>query len=361
MLVAPRLVSIIVPVVFTVLVGVSPACGEKRSPPVAVPPSRSPGSNGSAPSLPQPDGVLRKASLHLLWLPQAQFAGYYMAEARGLYRERGVELSIEHCGPDQDSLARLEDAEENAFASAWLAPALIARERGLALVHLAQIVQTSNLLLVAWKDRGIHSIEDLEGRPVAVWDDPFRSTFLAFFGSKGVSPRLLRQNDSIAIFLRRGVDACAAMAYNEYHDMYQSGVEEDELTVFRLGAFGFAPPEDGLYCVESTLARSPDVCRAVVEASLEGWRLAAEWPEEALAETMVRVRKAHVPANTAHMRWMLRHILESVLPPGASREKAGRLDRGAYESAVTLLRARGLLAVEPAFEDFARMEEPRAP
>jgi NitT/TauT family transport system substrate-binding protein len=362
MSVAPWIVSLASlvrrPVVFTALVGFSLACGESRPPPAApAPPVPSDAKDAAPPS----EESLRKASLYLLWIPQAQFAGYYMAEARGLYRARGIDLSLEHGGPDRDSLTRLGKAGGSAFATAWLAPALLARGRGLTVVHLSQVVQTSNLLLVAWKDRGIRTIEDLDGRSVAIWDEPFLSTFLAFFGSKGVEPRLRRQHASIAIFLRRGVDACAAMEYNEYHDMYQSGVDADELTTFRLGDHGFAPPEDGLYCLEATLARDPDLCRGVVEASLEGWRLAAEKPDEALAETMLRVRKAHVPANLAHMRWMLRHILDSVFPAGVSKEAAGRLDREAYLGTVAFLRSRGLLLVGPAFEDFARMEGTRDP
>ena len=30
------------------------------------------------------------------WMAQAQFAGYYVAEAKGFYREAGVKVKIEH-------------------------------------------------------------------------------------------------------------------------------------------------------------------------------------------------------------------------------------------------------------------------
>ena len=36
----------------------------------------------------------RKVSLVLHWLPQAQFAGYYVAVKKGIYRKYGLDVSI---------------------------------------------------------------------------------------------------------------------------------------------------------------------------------------------------------------------------------------------------------------------------
>src|SRR5471030_2387245 len=43
--------------------------------------------------------TLTKASLRLKWLPQAQFAGYYLALEKGYYRDAGLDLAINPGGP----------------------------------------------------------------------------------------------------------------------------------------------------------------------------------------------------------------------------------------------------------------------
>ena len=41
------------------------------------------------------------------WTAQAQFAGYYVAETKGFYREAGVNVRIEHPSSTQPALSRL--------------------------------------------------------------------------------------------------------------------------------------------------------------------------------------------------------------------------------------------------------------
>ena len=42
----------------------------------------------------------QKASLRLKWLPQAQFAGFYVAQAKGYYKAEGIDLTINPGGPN---------------------------------------------------------------------------------------------------------------------------------------------------------------------------------------------------------------------------------------------------------------------
>jgi NitT/TauT family transport system substrate-binding protein len=41
-----------------------------------------------------------KVTLQLKWLPQAQFAGYYVAQAKGYYKAEGLDVTIKPGGPD---------------------------------------------------------------------------------------------------------------------------------------------------------------------------------------------------------------------------------------------------------------------
>ena len=41
-----------------------------------------------------------KVTVQLKWLPQAQFAGYYVAQAKGFYKEADLDVTIKPGGPD---------------------------------------------------------------------------------------------------------------------------------------------------------------------------------------------------------------------------------------------------------------------
>ena len=50
--------------------------------------------------LPASGRAEKQAVLLLQWLPQSQFAGFYVAQDKGFYREAGVDLTVRAGGPD---------------------------------------------------------------------------------------------------------------------------------------------------------------------------------------------------------------------------------------------------------------------
>lgn len=310
-----------------------------------------------------PDDVLalKKAALLLQWLPQAQFAGYYVALDKGFYREAGVDLEVRAGGPD--TLASRELAEgEVEFATMFLATGVQRRAEGMPIVHLAQIVQRSALMLVARKDSGIASPRDLDGRRVSIWDNEFQLQPTALFQRLGVIPEFVPQGSTVNLFLRGGVAAVSAMWYNEYHTLLASGLDPSELTVFFFSDQELNFPEDGIYCLQTTWDEDPEMCRAVVAATLRGWRYAFDNPEEALGIVLSRMREARVPANRAHQRWMLARMRDIVMSAGNRRgggeARMGKLDRLGYQRTAAVLLERGLIPFAPTYERFAREATP---
>lgn len=296
------------------------------------------------------------ATLMLLWTPQSQFAGYYVALEKGFYKRHGLDVTLVRGGPDRDQVEDLINGKAD-FSLLWLATALAAKGQGKPVLHLGQVINRSNLALVGWKDRGIRTVKDLDKRRISIWGGSFRPAFMGFFGAQGVKPKILTQNYSINLFLLRGVDACSVMRYNEFHMLYQCGVEQDELTTFFLSDFDCSLPEDGLYCLEKTFREKPEVCRAIVDASLEGWRYAADHREEALDIVMKKVREAHIPTNRSHMRWMLDTMLDSIFPATPAGWQVGILDSDAYKKTTKMLKRAGLIDDAPPFKSFTVQEE----
>ena len=298
---------------------------------------------------------LRRLTFAPHWQAQAEFAGYYVAAARGIYARRGLDVQILSVAADHAASQLLADGRAD-VVSLWLTTAIRSRDRGVPLVNVAQLLGRSSLMLVAKKSSGIREPSDLQGRKIGVWDGDFLLQPLAFFQSHGVRADLVPLGSTINLFLRGGVDATLATWFNEYHTILDTGVEPDELTTFFFSENGVNFPEDGLYCRADALDADPSACRDFVRASLEGWDYAFANPDEAVALVMQRMIEAHVGTNAAHQRWMLERMRDLMRP--ANAEKASAVLRGEdYDRVAQALAVSGWIERVTPFSEFARRLE----
>src|SRR5690242_17166795 len=97
---------------------------------------------------------LKKVKIQLKWVPQAQFAGIFVAKEKGFYEQEGLDVEIVPGGPD----AVIEQQVVNGAADIGVTSfdsLLVNRDNGLPLVSVAQILQKSSYRFVADKASGI--------------------------------------------------------------------------------------------------------------------------------------------------------------------------------------------------------------
>jgi len=292
----------------------------------------------------------RRVSFVPQWIPQAQFAGYYVALEKGLYEKYGLEVNILRCIPERTSAEWLKKGAAD-FATMFLSTAIAERARGTRLVNVGQIVSRSSQVLIAKKSSGINSWQDINGKKVGLWGAELSIMPTALFRRYGLQVTVIPQSSTVNLFLRGGVDVVSAMWYNEYHTILDAGVEPEDLVVFHLSDLGFNLPEDGIYCLESTFKKDPQSCCRFVRASLEGWRYAFDHQEEALDIVMKYVNEAKSATNRQHQKWMLEHMREVIdLPESGGYETL--LKEEDYKAVAGELIVSGLIGNIPAFSDF---------
>src|SRR6201996_7936046 len=81
-------------------------------------------------------------TLQLKWVAQAQFAGYYVAAAKGFYKADGLDVTIKPGGPDINPEQVIAGGGADVVVD-WMPAALAAREKGEKLVNIAQFFQKS--------------------------------------------------------------------------------------------------------------------------------------------------------------------------------------------------------------------------
>lgn len=305
--------------------------------------------SGLALSAPAGGETLRKVTFLPQWFPQAQFAGYYAAQEKGIYRKHGLDVTLLRGGPERPVLQTLSRGETD-FATMFLAEAVRHRAAGFKLVNIGQIVQRSGFILIARKSSGIRSPRDMQGKKVSLWDD-FRIQPLAFIRKNNLTVQIIPQTYTLNLFLRGGVDVASAMWYNEYHSILSAGLNEDELTTFFFDKLGLNFPEDGIYCREETWRRDPDTVCRFVAASLEGWQYAFAHPQEALDIVMKYVNEAKINTSRAHQKWMFERM-KDIIVPANKNIPMGILAEKDYNTVTAELHAGGLIKSIPPLGEF---------
>jgi len=220
-------------------------------------------------------------TLQLKWVTQAQFAGYFVAQDQGFYEAENLNVTINPGGPDVSPPQVIAGGGADVVID-WMPSALASREKGLALVNIAQPFKSSGMMLTCRKDSGITSPTDLSDKTLGVWfygnEYPFLSWMsklgLATDGSAG-GVSVLRQGFNVDPILQKQAECVSTMTYNEYWQIIDAGLDADELVNFKYEEQGVATLEDGLYVLEKNLADAAfvDKMARFVRASMKGW----EW------------------------------------------------------------------------------------
>ena len=228
-------------------------------------------------------------TLQLKWTTQAQFAGYFVAEAKGFYDEAGLDVTLLSGGPNV-SVPQVMAGGGADIAIEWMASALVAREKGVAMVNIAQPFKRSALMMICPEETGITSEADFPGHTLGVWFFGNEYPFFAWMNKEAIPTdgseggvTVLQQSFDIQPMIQGQADCISVMTYNEYGQALDAGYGPDNLTIFNYSDMGNDLLEDGLYVMEDTLddPAKVDAYTRFVKASMKGWAYALENPEEA--------------------------------------------------------------------------------
>lgn len=314
---------------------------------------------------------LTSIKLQLQWLPQAQFAGYYVALDQGYFEEEGFDdVEIVPSGGDivpQDALVE-GDVD---FAVAWVPKVLGTLEAsGVELTNIAQVFQKSGTLQVAWKGDGIESVADFEGKRIGSWGFGNEWEIFAAMAADDLdasSVSITTQDFSMNALLDRDVDAAQAMTYNEWAQILEVVNPEtgelyqpEDFDVISYEDTEGAMLQDALWADTARLADDPAYADAAVrflKAVTKGWIFARDNPEEAatIVYDIASNAEAAFPVGPVHQLWQMNEVNKLIWAGGAF----GLIDQAAWDKTVAgALSAKNqdgleLITAEPAESAFS--------
>jgi len=252
-------------------------CGEQSGASVANPAASRP-------------ATMTSATLVLDFLPNAVHAGIYRALAAGYYRRGNVDLRVVQPSSTADTL-RLIDSGKADFGIADGADIADQIDRGRDARAIMALVQRPLGGLITLQKQGLTSPRQLEGRTVGVTGVPSDGAVLdTVVQDAGGDPRRV-QTVTIGFNGVQDLENGKVAAFPGFWPADGVQVQTDgfPITAFKLDEHG-GPAYPGLvlFSSRSRLAADPPLARAVVAATVHGYRDTLADPERSLQDLLDR-------------------------------------------------------------------------
>ena len=231
---------------------------------------------------------LAKASLRLKWLPQAQFAGFYLAKQKGFYEAEGIDLTINPGGPNLLTENLVATGADTFGLSGGTDSVFAARDKGLPVVCIGVSHQRTPFVFVSRVDGPVKTLADFRGKTVTTWFTGANYVLLGMLAQQGIKPADLTiqpQQVSVTSFVDGQGDVCTATLYNEFWTL-ATRMGRDHLRTFVSEDYGITFPRDTLITSETVAKDKPDLVRGFLRASLKGWREALRDPKAGVASVL---------------------------------------------------------------------------
>lgn len=275
--------------------------------------------------------ALQRASLRLKWLPQTQFAGFYLAKAKGYYAAEGIDLTINPGGPNLLTENLVATGADTFGLSGGTDSVFAARERQLPITCIGVAHQVTPFFFVVRADGPIRTLQDFRGKTATAWFTGAHFVLQGMLASAGLRAgdyTLQPQQVSVTPFVDGQIDVVTATKYNEFWTLV-TRMGRDKLRTFVAEDYGITFPRDTLIVAEQVAREKPEMVRGFLRASIKGWR-------EALADRKAGVDSVMAIAatlNREHQEFMLEEAGKLMLAGKAAQEGLFWIDQDGVKSA----------------------------
>ena len=281
------------------------------------------------------DSGLTKVTLQLKWLQQAQFMGYYAADALGFYEEEGLEVTILEGGTTSE-IDAVEDGTAQ-FGTTWVSNLLASKASGSNLMAIAQIYQESGMTLVSLKDELGTTTTVTSGQSVGNWLSGNQYELQAYLAGLGLDTALISQNYDMTQLTSGSLDWASAMTYNELGLLLEDGYSLEDLNVIYMRDTEYAMLEDCLFVDADWAAENQETVEAFLRASIKGWAWACTNTDD--AGTIVYEGGQSV--SEYHQQYMASEVaklvVDGITVTSSDLSQIGYMDESAFETTRDIL------------------------
>lgn len=283
----------------------------------------------------------KSVTIGLTYVPNIQFAPFYVADSLGYYKDAGLKVSFHHHGAGEDEFGALVGGKEDVIFAGG-DEMLQAQSHGVPIVYLAQVFTQYPVALIVPADSPIKTAADLRGHSVGV-PGAYGATYiglLALLQQGGLTQKDINMQSigftQVSALMGHKVDAVMGYLNNETIQFQAAGFATRTIPV------GDAQPliSNGIGALQKEIDANPDTMKAIIAATLKGVDYVAANPDKAVDISAKYVPDLKDEKNKANALAVLNATIPLMKQPNG---KAGSTDANAWTSMETFLQNNGQL------------------
>ena len=293
---------------------------------------------------------LTPVKLGVGFIPNVQFAPFYVGIEKGFYVEEGLDVSLDY-GFENDYL-KLVGVNDLQFMVGSGDQVVLGRAQGLPVRYVMNWYTKYPVVIFAKKDAAIIEPVDLAGKTVGI-PGPFGASYVAFRGileAAGLTEADVTL-ESIGFTQAAAVSADTVDAAVDYGVNGPVVLAQDGIATTQIVLDDYLQmPANGLVTNEETMTNNPELVQKMVRATLKAIQYTLDNPDDAFA-----VALTHVPEAGGENEAANRAVFDAVLTQWTPNEgqQPGATDLTAWQSAAEFMQRIGLVdTLVPAEELF---------
>lgn len=277
----------------------------------------------------------------LTFMPNVQFAPFYVGLEKGFFADHGLDVTIEHKG--ESDVTKLVGTGEAEFGIVSGEQVLLARAQDIPIVYTFAWYQKFPVAVASKKEMGITKPADLAGHSVGT---PMKegASYIgleALLASAGLSDADIDLQETgftqVETLMVDKVDAVVVYIANEPIQLEAQGVEVNVINVSDYTRL----VSNGLIASERLIAGNPDLVPSMVAALAESVQYAIDHPDETFEFAKKYVEGLDDPDIEAAQKEVLARSIDLW-----KADKIGKNDPAAWQEMQSVLIGSGLLSDE---------------
>lgn len=311
----------------------------ETSAPTAAPTADTPAPTSSA------NKPLREITVAMPYIPNVQFAHYYMADKLGYYAAEGLKIKLDY-NFETDIIQRIAQNTVQ-FGQASGDSVLLARAQGLPITTVATVGQKLAVVFYSKAANNIRTPEDLKGKSVGIpgrFGGSYISLLALLYGSHMQESDLNIQEigfTQVQALSEDKVQVVSGYGNNEPLQLAQQGIP---VNVIQVSDY-FPLASDGIVTSEALVKGDADMVHAFVRATLKGMQAVIDNPDAAFSASLDYIPE--LQKADAATQQMQRKVLDATLPYWQSeltaKQGLGYTDIASWQATHTFLRDSSLL------------------
>lgn len=284
------------------------------------------------------DDSLTQIRLPMGYIPNIQYAPFYVAAEKGYFRDAGFKVDFDYSF-ETDGVA-LVGAKELPFSIASGEQVLLAREQGIPVVYVMSWWRDYPVGITALAEKGIESPDDLAGKKIGI-PGLFGASYIglrALLNEAGLTEEDIILDsigfNQVEALIAGQEDAAVIYVVNEPVQLNALGYDVDVIQVADYTHLA----SNGIISNEEMIKENPEMVRKFIQAALQGISYTIENPEEAFEISTKYIEGLDRSQTNVQMEILLNSI------KFWKAEQLGVTDREAWQNMYAVLKEMGLIS-----------------